>query len=203
MKIKALITPCIIALMVSGFASKRQVETPVKPDGQIPTPTPYAECSTKEHAIFSPLRNHTADEAKVVGKSQELVNTLIDSSCFEQFFLARDLIQTESRTNKEVVDHIRSQKCFTIPVEMYSAWWSKVVGYRQPPSLTIYTNRKFHAGANACDRASNLFHEWLHSVGYGHDFKATIRRPKSVPYSANAAVEACCVCKSIMDCKIK
>ena len=189
-----------VAALGVGFASKRQAT--VVSD---PTPTPIVEeiGYTGRHAIFNPLRNHTVEEKEAVAKAEVLVNALIDSSCFEQFFLSRGLIQTDGRTADQVVKHIRSIKELAVPVEMYYDRFSRVVGYRQPPSLTIYTNRKFHAGTYVKDRASNLGHEWLHSVGYGHDFKATKRRPYSVPYSFNAAMEECSACKSINNCFIK
>lgn len=151
--------------------------------------------------VYSPLYNHTKQEKEMVGIAQELSNDLLNSSCFEKFMLDRKLIQTNGLTRKQVVDDLKS-KDLAVPVHMYHKMASKVVGYREPPLPDVYTNRKFHNGSTACARGSNLLHEWSHTAGYGHDFKATRRRPRSVPYSINAAFKVCCACDGIKDCEI-
>lgn len=149
---------------------------------------------------FSPVKNYTKDELEVLGISEQLANQLVKSQCFAQVMESRGLIQTDGKTPKEVVEHIKTAR-LSVPVTMYYKW-GNVVGYRNPGDPTVYTNRRFHAGATACSRASNLTHEWSHVLGYGHDFKATVRRPKSVPYSINFAFQKCCSCEGIKNCKI-
>ncbi len=150
---------------------------------------------------FDPAKNYTKSELEVLVISEALANGLVKSQCFSGLMESRRLIDTNGKTPKEVVDHIRTSK-LTVPVTMYYSN-NNIVGYRAPPSLTVYTNRKFHAGATACSRASNLTHEWSHSLGYGHSFKATLSRPRSVPYSINAAFKECCSCVGIRDCKLE
>jgi hypothetical protein len=150
---------------------------------------------------FSPAKNYSQEEKEVLAISERLANELVQSQCFEEYMLKRNLIQTNGKSNLEVVNDLRNTD-LTIPVVMYYSN-NNVVGYRQPPSKTIYTNRKFHAGASACSRGSNLTHEWSHSVGYGHSSRATYSRPRSVPYSINAAFTKCCSCRGVRDCAIK
>jgi hypothetical protein len=115
---------------------------------------------------------------------------MVAGPCFEDFLLKRKMISTNGKTNRQVIDHIRAAD-LEVPVVMYYKN-NRVVGYRQPPKPTIYTNRKFHAGTTPCNAGSNLFHEWSHTLGYGHTYKATSVRPYSVPYSLNAVTKACC-----------
>lgn len=165
-----------------------------------PRPAPVEIPSTPGSGIhFSPVRNYTFEETQVLIVAESLANQLVKSQCFENFMVKRNLIDTNGKTALEVVQSLKID--LTIPVEMYYKN-NNVVGYRTPPAPDIYTNRKYHQGATACARASNLFHEWSHTVGYTHSYKATKTRPRSVPYSINAAVEVCCSCKGISDCKI-
>jgi len=163
-----------------------------------------SSCSQEKenHISFFPLTNYPQDQLEVVQIAENLTNEMLHSSCFEQVFLNRQLAQTENRSNKEVINHLRSLKG-SVPVVMYYSF-KNVVGYRSPPSPTVYTNSKFHNNANACERASNLAHEAVgHSLGnYDHDYYETSRRPYSVPYSLNTAFEKCCACSSTTDCKI-
>lgn len=171
----------------------------------IPTPPPIITAPTTAVAgvHFSPIKNYTVEETEVLKVSEQLANDLFKSKCFENFMVNRKLIDTNGKTPLEVVNDLKS-KDLTVPVVMYSAWYSKVIGYRQPPKPDVYTNRKYHAGATACSRGSNLTHEWSHTAGYGHSYAATPTRPFSVPYSINAAFTVCCKCQndSIKKCSI-
>jgi len=195
----------ILSLVVlgAGFASKRPVVYEPSDDSATPAPTTIEGIPDERHAIFNPLRYHTAEDIKAVEKAEVLVNAAINSKCLYDFLLSRPLVQTYGKTPKEVIGHIRSTYGLTTPVEMYAKWYSTTIGYTSPPELTIYTNRKFHARTNSCDRASNLGHEWLHILGYTHDYAATRQRQYSVNYSFNAAMEKCCKCKSILDCRME
>jgi hypothetical protein len=60
---------------------------------------------------------------------------------------------------------------------------NSVVGWTSPSINYINVNTKFFNSYDPSEVAGNLFHEWLHKVGYGHDSSATTRRPYSVPYA--------------------
>lgn len=151
---------------------------------------------------FEPIYNYNLEDKEVLKVSTSLINEMVNSSCFEKVFLERNLRKTNGRTNKEVIEHLRSIKG-SVPLHMYYTRKS-VVGYRQPPKPDVYTNSKFHRGASACSRASNLAHEALgHSLGdYGHAFRPNKLRPYTVPYSLNYAFEKCCACNGVTDCFI-
>lgn len=60
---------------------------------------------------------------------------------------------------------------------------NSVVGYTSGSITYINVNTKFFDQYAANSVAGNLFHEWLHKLGYGHDSAATAQRPYSVPYA--------------------
>jgi hypothetical protein len=60
---------------------------------------------------------------------------------------------------------------------------STIVGYTSSSITYINVNSKFFDQFDANAVAGNLFHEWLHKLGYGHDSAATAIRPYSVPYA--------------------
>lgn len=60
---------------------------------------------------------------------------------------------------------------------------NSVVGYTMPSITYFNVNTKFFDQYDPNEVAGNLFHEWLHKLGYGHDSSATARRPYSVPYA--------------------
>lgn len=151
---------------------------------------------------FKPLINHNEKDTRMVKLSEKLIVDVINSNCFEDFFLKRKLRKTNGRSNKEVIEHLRSLKG-DVPVRMYYSR-KNVVGYRQPPSIKVHTNLKYHRGANLCNRSSNLSHEaYGHSLGgYGHAFRPNKLRPFTVPYSLNEAFKVCCSCTKIDECKV-
>ncbi len=69
-----------------------------------------------------------------------------------------------------------------LEVELYYAN-NTVVGYTNAGTKRIWVNTKFFNQYNANSVAGNLFHEWLHKLGYGHDSASTPGRPYSVPYA--------------------
>lgn len=148
---------------------------------------------------FDPVKNYTERELEVLSISEKMINEMIVSDCFDNFMTERKMIQTDGLTNAQVVTKLKTPA--TVPLVMYYSN-NSTVGYRNTGSPTIYTNRKFHAGASACANASNLFHEVAHVIGFSHDKRASSSRPYSVPYSINAAFKACCLCNGVLDCKI-
>lgn len=69
-----------------------------------------------------------------------------------------------------------------LEVELYYAS-NSTVGYTYPNSKRIWVNTKFFNSYIENSVAANLFHEWLHKLGYTHDSAATAKRPYTVPYA--------------------
>jgi hypothetical protein len=78
---------------------------------------------------------------------------------------------------------------FNLDLRTFSWFQRNVVGYTTESSDTITMNRRFFSGYTPAEVASNLCHEWLHKLGFEHDFQSTTRRPHSVPYAIGDLVE--------------
>lgn len=60
---------------------------------------------------------------------------------------------------------------------------SKTIGYTYPHIVRIYVNKKYFDNFEPHQVADNLFHEWLHKLGFKHSVKKDENRVHSVPYS--------------------
>lgn len=58
-----------------------------------------------------------------------------------------------------------------------------VIGYTMPNIKTIYMNRRYLTNFQPNEVAMNIFHEWLHKVGFKHSYENNSARPHSVPYA--------------------
>lgn len=67
-------------------------------------------------------------------------------------------------------------------VELYYAD-TTTVGYTYPSSTQIWVNTKFFDKNSVYSVAANLFHEWLHKIGFTHAVSYSTSRDSSVPYA--------------------
>ncbi len=117
-------------------------------------------------AFRSAVLNHTYEGAKTFVQNNGLTNAQIYQSILEA---AEKLTPAKNNT-------------MDVGVKLYYEN-NSVVGYTSPSISYINVNTKFFDTYAVNSVAANLFHEWLHKVGYGHDSSATARRPYSVPYA--------------------
>ena len=76
----------------------------------------------------------------------------------------------------------RRDKKMDLDITMYYED-TNVVGYTYQNTPRIWVNSKFFNSFSYASIAGNITHEWLHKVGFVHDFESTARRPYSVPYA--------------------
>jgi hypothetical protein len=75
-------------------------------------------------------------------------------------------------------------------MDMDITWYyrnNSTVGYTYANSERIWVNAKFYRKYDAAGVARNIFHEWTHKLGYGHNSKAN--RPYTVPYGLGGKME--------------
>jgi hypothetical protein len=72
-------------------------------------------------------------------------------------------------------------------VEIYTASTS-TVGYTYANSKRIWVNTKFFNSYDATGVARNLFHEWLHKLGFTHASSYSTSRDSSVPYAIGTII---------------
>lgn len=158
---------------------------------------PTVEIPSGEYNYTFKCVTCTEKEKKTIVQVQDLMRSFIKSKCFEDSFASFKRIEQANGFKAEgIVKKVRQSSVKDIPLIFYypSAFQSKnTIGYTYPDSPEIYLNRIFRGYSywNIWTELSNLFHETLHKLGFGHDFKATERRPYSVPYLGNRSVEYC------------
>lgn len=123
----------------------------------------------------------------------EAIDKVAHSSCFAEKWLNSDLdlTQTNNMSREESLRYILTTPV-KINLEAYRDNSGKVIGYTYTSSDTIWFNRKYHDNFTTCEKASNLFHEAMHKLGFKHDMSATKKRPYSVPYMGGSIMKACC-----------
>ncbi len=72
-------------------------------------------------------------------------------------------------------------------VQIYTAS-NSTVGYTYPNSKRIWVNTKFFNSYTAEGVARNLFHEWLHKLGFTHSSSYNTARNSSVPYGIGSII---------------
>jgi hypothetical protein len=65
---------------------------------------------------------------------------------------------------------------------------SNIVGYTYPTSKKIWVNTKYFNSYTAAGVAHNLFHEWMHKLGFDHATSWSASRDYSVPYALGLIV---------------
>lgn len=89
----------------------------------------------------------------------------------------------------ELAYNTQENNTMDLNLRMYWAPFSKVIGYTTPDSDTVNNNRKYFKRMNIAELAGHYFHEWLHKVGFDHEFNYTAQRPYSVPYAVGTIIE--------------
>lgn len=172
-----------------------------------PTPVP-APVSSVPAAALSFKTNveylsgfDSADEIKY-DKAVALVKKVVATEAFRTAVLnhtyggEKTFVQNNGLTNAQVYQSIldaaekltpSKNNTLDVGVKLYYEN-NSVVGYTSTGITYINVNTKFFDTYAINSVAANLFHEWLHKVGYGHDASATARRPYSVPYAIGSII---------------
>ena len=143
------------------------------------------------------LVSFTADQETKYNKAIEIVKLVVGTEKFKNDVVnftyngSKAFIDNKGLTNAQVyqailnaaetLQPIKNNK-MDLEVELYYAATS-VVGYTYSGSRRIWVNTKFFNSFKENSVAGNLFHEWLHKLGYTHAVSATTTRPYSIPYA--------------------
>lgn len=191
----------------SAIFSEDKTESDDTVTGMIGTTADEMETSISSTSTLPPLAlsfktkvaliNLTATQTSKYNKAVSIVKKVVGTESFKKKILnylysgSRQFANNNGKTNAQIyqsiLDAAESLKpiknnTMDLGVKMYYAA-NSVVGYTNPSITYINVNTKFFNTYAANQVAGNLFHEWLHKLGYGHDSAATARRPYSVPYA--------------------
>ncbi len=178
--------------------------TPTQPAG-----TGYSPADGFDGPLKVNLSNRvgfTTEESEKLDQAVEILGKVFNSPEFKQQILAYAEYQggfanTEGLTNQQIFDKIMAgaenfaptaDHEMDLDVEIRNLGWFQrnVVGYTTPDTSVITSNRRFFDNYTPSEIAGNLAHEWMHKIGFDHDFNATARRPYSVPYAVGDLVES-------------
>ena len=96
-----------------------------------------------------------------------------------------------SLSNKQIYDRIMVGSEILSPLEdgvinfELATYYSlkNVIGYTYPNTRRIWVNTRYFDSFYLSQVAGNFTHEYMHKIGFDHDFNSTARRPYSVPYA--------------------
>lgn len=144
---------------------------------------------------FSPARRSKLDQAVM------LMSQVFNSPDFATDVLRYPFSDDSGLNNSGILDRVMAgaelldpdvdQECDLYVKIYFPSWFKKwsVIGYGYAGERTIYCNGYWFDRMTIAEIAGNLAHEWCHKLGFEHDFRATNRRPNSVPYAIGELVE--------------
>lgn len=187
--------------------------TPASTPSTPSAPSTAAERAHEGESGFDPMRVNLASargyspaEAEKLRQATTLLSRVLGSEEFRQRVLDHSrragpgFADNDGLDNAQVYEKLMAaSESFAaepdgevdLQVEIRDLGWRgrNVVGYTYPNVPTITQNRRFFANSSPAEIAGNLAHEWVHKLGFGHDFRSTAQRPDSVPYAIGNLVE--------------
>ena len=177
-------------LICLGMGSKAPTlpDTPVASGSSVVLPP--IEVQGSNFLTVSKCANCTPPQWTFVQEAVKKTNETMASKCFQEKLASLPLIQTNGLTPTQVSTSL-PLSAVKVDIETYYTL-KRVLGYTLQGVDKIWVNKKYMSAWGSCELGSLLAHESSHKAGYTHDFKATARRPNSVPYSVNTAFKFCC-----------
>jgi hypothetical protein len=188
-------------LLVSGCGKKQAEEASdnfffplssivLPEDGSLPV-----EASTFD--VNMRFIKFSGEEREKMEEAIEIVKLVVATEEFKERVLnhtyngEKTFVDNEGLTNEEIyrvilagAETLRSSANNTmdVEVELYHSS-NNVIGYTYPDSRRIWVNRKYFSIYTPAGVAHNLFHEWMHKLGFSHSSSWTPDRDYSVPYA--------------------
>ena len=156
---------------------------------------------------YAELSGYTDEGRARVETVKRIIELAVNSAEFKDAIVnftyqgQKTFVENEGMTNEQIYDAIRQgdEKSYSgepYKMEIYHqlTWPSfcsrrSAIGFTSPDTNWITTYGCKFWGMTDIDVAGHFFHEWLHKVGFGHEYNATSSRPYSVPYGAGGAME--------------
>ncbi len=165
--------------------------------GTVPT---LAHTFTTNITLFN---FNTTQETKYL-KAIELVKEVVATEAFRTAVLnhtyngVKTFVDNGGFTNEEIYQIIldgaetlqpAKNNTMDLEVELYSNFFTSTVGYTNTSTKRIWVNTKYFDSYGVTSVANNLFHEWLHKLGFDHAASYSTSRDYSVPYGIGTIME--------------
>ncbi len=114
-----------------------------------------------------------------------------------------EFVQNNGMTNQQVYDFImggaeeypkQTQANDLADMRLtiyYPPWWkpfSSAVAFTNTDDPYLHVYAKYYGNATIPQLCNTFIHEWLHKMGFDHDFNSTAQRPYSVPYGVGGII---------------
>lgn len=162
----------------------------------------------KKFTLNLKTSNFTGKDLQKIIKAGGYVSEFINSEVFKSIVLnfsftdyngnLKNKFHYTELTNQEVYDKIMSGSEILTPesdgeadisIELDTSWTRNVIGYTYPTTAWQWIYAKFFRNWSEEEIAGNIFHEYMHKLGFDHEFNYTFDREYSVPYKLGYACE--------------
>ena len=145
----------------------------------------------------------TSAGRKKINSAAELIKEVVASEEFKNKVLnhkyngKKQFANNQGLTNKQIYNKILNgaeklnkvaDNEMDLELELYTDNDSNTVGYTFPNTNRVWMNSKYFNKNTPALVTTNMMHEWLHKLGFGHDAEVTAKRPYSVPYAVGYIV---------------
>lgn len=177
--------------------------TPGEPDDSdndnnpAPVPNDGVPAAAKTLKVNIKYVNFTAAQKAKYEQAVEVVKKVVATKEFmdrvknHKYGGKLTYVDNRGKTNAQIYQNIldgnetlqpTKNNAIDVEVELYYANTS-TVGYTYSNSKRIWVNTKYFNTYTPAKVAGNLFHEWLHKLGYTHASSYSTSRDYSVPYA--------------------
>lgn len=196
---------CVIDQPIEGGGDEPGTEEPGtgEEEPEIPTkpidPPPTSAFTFDVNILFV---NTTSLQQAKFDKAIEMIKKVVASEEFKKAVLnhtyngSKTYVDNRGFSNatiyQKLLDGAETLKptknnAIDMEVELYYAN-NTTVGYTYANSKRVWVNRKYFDTNAVSSVASNLVHEWLHKLGFGHSVAYNAARDYSVPYAIGRMV---------------
>jgi hypothetical protein len=178
--------------------------TPAPDPVPVPTQNPSTGLPNEAYTFDTnvTLINMTAEQEVKFESAQDIIKKVVATEEFRNAVLnhtyngVKTFVDNRGYSNEKIYQTILEAAEKLIPaknntmdmeVELYTES-SNVIGYTYGSTKRIWVNTKYFNTNPLTSVASNLFHEWLHKIGYGHAVSYSTSRDYSVPYAIGRIV---------------
>lgn len=84
--------------------------------------------------------------------------------------------------------HPWNNNMMDLRIELFRDYKSNIIGFTRPGTYKVWMNEKYYNKYTPARIAANLTHEWLHKLGFDHEYENTPDRKYSVPYAVGYIV---------------
>lgn len=165
------------------------------------SPVPSSALTWDANLTFT---NFTRTQENKVLDAVDLVKKVIASSAFKSKILnhtykgkktfVNNLGLTNAQIYKKILESsekLNPGKNYTMDITLATYQTdANVIGYTLPNVNKVWMNTRYLNKFTPVQVSSNLVHEWLHKLGFGHDFESTPSRPYSVPYAVGYIIKS-------------